>query len=374
MKSMKRLLALVLVSLPGVLCAQSGDFVINGKTNPGSKVVKVYTYSMYNGVDSAVVTNGRFHLKGTLKFPAAITFLADKQGKGFDNACGTVSPVLFFEEPGETSIDIPDSISLMVVKGGKSNAELMEYNKLIAVPYLQAVEVWTKLQTASKEDEAALWKKRKVLLGQISSLSLQFAAKHRDSYVSVDKLVIDVLPYADITGLLEVEKLYAGFTDEIKKSRPGMDFTTRLASIKATTIGGTAADFTNVDSLDHEVSLQAFKGRYVLLDFWASWCGPCRAENPNVIKAYQNFKDKNFTVLAISLDKKSNRGKWLKAVSDDKLPYPQIWDFDGKTAGKYLIRAIPQNFLIDPSGKIIAKNLRGDALQIQLAKLLNTKS
>ncbi|MNR34251.1 Thiol-disulfide oxidoreductase ResA [compost metagenome] len=119
------------------------------------------------------------------------------------------------------------------------------------------------------------------------------------------------------------------------------------------------------------VSLSSFKGKYVLLDFWASWCGPCRAENPHVLKAYNKFKDKNFDILAISLDEKKEN--WLKAVKDDAMPWTQVSDLLGwknQAAGYYAITAIPQNFLIDPNGVIVAKNLRGDRLEKELAKFL----
>jgi thiol-disulfide isomerase/thioredoxin len=109
-----------------------------------------------------------------------------------------------------------------------------------------------------------------------------------------------------------------------------------------------------------------------LLDFWASWCGPCRAENPNVLKAYNKYKDKNFTVLGVSLDAKKE--PWLAAIKTDGLTWTEISDLKGwnnMVAKQYTIRSIPQNFLIDPTGKIVGKNLRGDDLEAKLASLLN---
>jgi len=119
------------------------------------------------------------------------------------------------------------------------------------------------------------------------------------------------------------------------------------------------------------IALSSFKGKYVLLDFWASWCGPCRAENPNVLKAYNEFKDKNFDVFAVSLDDKKEN--WLKAVKDDAMPWTQVSDLKGwknQAAGMYAITAIPQNFLINPDGKIVASNLRGEALVKKLKELI----
>jgi peroxiredoxin len=136
-------------------------------------------------------------------------------------------------------------------------------------------------------------------------------------------------------------------------------------------IGTTAPDFT-LTSLDGKsVSLKNLRGKYVLLDFWASWCPPCRAENPNVVNAYNQYKDKNFTILSVSLD--SDKSKWQEAVAKDKLVWQHVSDLQGwqsTVAALYGVQAIPSNFLIDPSGKIIAVNLRGDDLEKTLASKL----
>ncbi|MGF6846525.1 peroxiredoxin [Chitinophaga sp. W3I9] len=120
------------------------------------------------------------------------------------------------------------------------------------------------------------------------------------------------------------------------------------------------------------VKLSDYAGKYVLLDFWASWCGPCRAENPNVLKAYNTFNKKGLEILSVSLDE--NRAAWLKAVKADKLPWLQVSDLKGwknEAGSKYMIQSIPENFLIDPSGKIIAKSLRGEQLYKELEKIFN---
>lgn len=157
----------------------------------------------------------------------------------------------------------------------------------------------------------------------------------------------------------------------------GQIFARTLDAGKNTAIGAQAMDFTQLDQNGKPVKLSDFRGKYVLIDFWASWCGPCRDENPNLVEAYNRFKDKNFTVLGVSLDRPDGKEAWLKAIKDDKLAWTQVSDlkfWNNEVAKQYGIQSIPANFLIDPDGKIIAKGLRGDDLQLKLAELLMGKA
>jgi peroxiredoxin len=136
-------------------------------------------------------------------------------------------------------------------------------------------------------------------------------------------------------------------------------------------IGTMAPDVTLTSADGKEVSISSFKGKYVLVDFWASWCGPCRRENPNVVKAYNNFKGKNFTILGISLD--DDRSKWLAAIEKDQLTWTHISDLKGwesMAARTYGVQSIPANFLLGPDGKIIARDLRAEELQAKLEEVL----
>lgn len=163
------------------------------------------------------------------------------------------------------------------------------------------------------------------------------------------------------------------FSEAVQKSSSGLLFKKKIDIAKKTSIGELALEFSQNDTLGKPVSLSSFKGKYVLLDFWASWCGPCRAENPNVVKVFNKYKDKNFTILSVSLDQPDGKDRWIQAIHDDKLTWTHVSDLQfwaNAVAKQYDIQSIPANLLIDPKGKIIAKNLRGDKLEEQLQGLI----
>ena len=160
-----------------------------------------------------------------------------------------------------------------------------------------------------------------------------------------------------------------------RKANPNSPFTkeltARLEPMRATAQGSPAPEINLPTPEGKKLALSSLHGQYVLLDFWASWCGPCRQENPNVVRAYQKFKDKGFTIYSVSLDQ--DRDKWLKAIQSDGLTWHHVSDLAGwNSAGgaSYGVKSIPQSYLIDPQGRIIAKNLRGEALAAKLAEVL----
>ena len=169
------------------------------------------------------------------------------------------------------------------------------------------------------------------------------------------------------------------FADSIaaiqRKANPNSPFTkeltARLEPLRATAQGTMAPEINLATPTGPKLALSSLRGKYVLIDFWASWCGPCRQENPNVVKAYNQFKDKGFTIYSVSLDQ--DKAKWERAIASDGLTWNHVSDLAGwnSVAGAaYGVKAIPQSFLIDPQGKIIAKNLRGEALVAKLAEVL----
>jgi peroxiredoxin len=162
---------------------------------------------------------------------------------------------------------------------------------------------------------------------------------------------------------------------DIEKKFPGHTGVQSILSSLQGWVGKQAPDFTLPDPNGKQVSLSSFRGKYLLVDFWASWCRPCRNENPNVVKAYNRFKDKNFTILGVSLDRPGQKDAWMKAVMDDHLTWTHVSDlmyWDSKVVGLYKFgeQGIPYNILVDPNGIIIAEGLRGAALETKLEEVL----
>jgi len=205
-----------------------------------------------------------------------------------------------------------------------------------------------------------------------TALQQQYIKQNPDSYMSLVALTEVAGPSMDVAV---VEPVYKGLSVNVRNSTSGQSFAKLIEAARSTSIGAMAPVFTQNDVNDKPVTLTDFRGKYVLVDFWASWCGPCRGENPNVVKAYQQYKGKNFTVLGVSLDRPGNKEAWLGAIKADGLEWTQVSDlkfWDNQVAKQYGIRSIPQNFLIDPTGKIVGKNLRGEALNQKLKEIFGS--
>jgi peroxiredoxin len=362
---MKRLLILV-SALIGFASAQNVKplgFTINGHINGLADKSAVFITDANKPTDTLPRTNvkkGAFILKGHVAEPN----LYELNFGGVEK-----KTVLFI---GTENVKVEGSsadLAALKVSGSSSHDDFMNFQKTFN-SYFAQLNVLSKLANSPegtlKRDSIS--ETYSNIAGTVESKIDSFISQRKSSYVSPFILVV-TNQLSDDPLLLE--RRYQTLTPQVQGSMYGKYINEQIENGKIGAVGTDAIDFTQNDTAGNPVSLSSYKGKYVLVDFWASWCQPCRMENPNVRATYGKFKSKNFTVLGVSLDRA--REPWIKAIHDDNLAWVQVSDlkfWNNEVAAKYHVQQIPQNFLIDPNGKIVGKNLRGPELDARLCELL----
>lgn len=341
-------------------------------------------------IDSAKAKDGLFVLTGTVKKPLDATLFADYENLGSKQLMkkakngDAIDALQFYIHPGKININTDRSINNAVFSESVINAD-NERLKLMLKPVTDEEMRISNLLRAGKYVGKDAQKKglstqdSLMVTGWLRSIDSlasakrpiveAFIASNPDSYISLRNMVI--VAGAD-PDLAIIEPMFNRLSPTVRNTIEGRAFDQFLNSRKNLVPGTTAPDFTQNDQSGNPIKLSSFKGQYVLLDFWASWCAPCRKDNSALVSVFNDFKTKNFTVVGISLDNENGKKDWIKAIQDDKLTWTQVSDlkhWDNSVAKLYGIRGIPENFLIDPNGVILAKGLSPADLRKKLEQI-----
>jgi peroxiredoxin len=330
----------------------------------------IYLHHKWNEItytDSAKINAGSFlfNLKGVEPSMYWFTLTNDVNGQ---------PSVPFFSDATTIKANlIGDSLNYSGIMGGSTQVDYMEYRAMINNLIMQQQRMQAEYTTASQTGDNV----------KMQALQLEFQGLNKQ-YIDGLKAFIKGHPKSVMSGFIlanDMNNENVAFEDvvaslaDVDKSLENNSYVKSVAkrvnNLKGTMIGYKANNFTQTTPEGKPLQLSDFKGKYVLIDFWASWCKPCRMENPNVVAAYNRFKDKNFTVLGVSMD--SNKDLWIAAIKADNLTWPHVSDLRGwgnEVGAMYGVKGIPQNFLIDKEGKIVAKNLRGADLDQKLAEII----
>ena len=326
---MKRLVVTALVALTLASCQEAPKgYVINGEVTgrmDGKVYLKSFRNKMFFDVDTAEIKEGKFTFKGEVDQPLLFGLATEDMNY----------PVQLFVENTNMDVQISNDGETITVRNSPVNAIFQE--------------------NAEKVFEEGY---------DIDSL----ITKHPSSPAAAFYL------YRYFTYQLPLDELKATrakISPELADCPYVKDLDGIIKQLENVQVGKVAPEFALPDTAGVSVSLSDFRGKYVLLDFWASWCPPCRRENPNVVKAFNDYKDKNFTIVGISLD--NNKSKWLKAIADDNLTWTHLSDlkyWDSEIPALYGVRGIPANVLLGPDGVIIAKNITGEDLHKTLGEVI----
>lgn len=373
---MKNWLIALICSVPALVFGQAEKYTIKGSI--GTLNAPATVFLVYNNAIAAkaVLNHGSFTISGTIDRPTQAYLMLNPEG---NNKPTNNYTVLYLEGGGVISIASTADLTEASITGTKNNDARARYKVLMRPLEKRDRDLEVKDTTASEEQKRspkflkALELANMQLEKEKNAANKKFITENPSSLVSLEALYY----YAMYNDYRAVAALYNGLWATVRNSPGGKSYAETLKKMQQVGVGSIAPDFAMPDTANRLIKLSSFRGKYVLLDFWASWCPICRESAPGVVKAYNTYSRKNFSMLSVSLDRPGERQKWLQAIRHDGLKWTQISDLSfwkSPVVSLYKLTALPQNFLIDPNGKIIARDLDSDALAARLASIFGAKN
>ena len=374
---MKRILFILSISLFIISCKQESNtgFLIQGNIDnaQNNSLVKLIRTENRQEIilDSTRINGNTFQLKGNVD-GADIYFLA------IDGVQENI-PIIVENETIDLTI-YADSIFASTIKGGKENAYFNEYQSFMRSLSNRNNKLSADFQAAQQQQDtekiAELRTTYDSLMRENDAYEIGFLSENTNSTLAA--LILEGNLNGKKYSLNKIKDIYADFSDSVKETRAGKTISDYITTNQKLAIGSPAPEFSGPTPNGEIIALKDIKGKVTIIDFWAAWCGPCRRENPNVVKVYEKYHDKGLEIIGVSLDgnpkQKGAKDAWLNAIEKDNLTWYHVSNlqyFNDPIAKQFNISSIPATFIIDEEGLIVAKNLRGQALEDKIKELLN---
>lgn len=369
MSSMKKLMYVLAVAAlvwSGCETENKGGFVVDAEILGVPDSVEIFFQLIEDRslktIDSAFLINSAVKFNGVIDSPQM----------AFINIGGGRKAVNFFAENAKIKVRVHiDSLQSARVTGSATHDDLMAFKAAMNPIDVRSEELNQEYSEASmmgdNEKMTALVNEYEILRAEHTQTISEFIRQKNSSFIApfiIREYLVYELEYAQLDSLLK------GLNPVVHSSKDYIMLSERAETLRKVAIGQPAVDFALNDPEGNPIAISSFRGKYLLIDFWASWCGPCRRENPNVVKLYEEFNPMGFEIIGVSFDR--DREKWLQAIDDDQLSWSHVSDlkyWDSEAGKLYAINSIPATVLLDREGVIIAKNLRGDALRNKLIEL-----